>query len=685
MTPYGQRALNGELAALRAAGNGERNSQLNKSAFALATLVANGDVDADIARRELSDAAKTIGLDDCEIQSTLTSAWKAGEANPRRHLYQAADGRTLYAKARVDRGGMKYAYQHVSGSQWVNGKGDAKHQPYRLIDILAAPTTAPLYTAEGEKHADKLAGWGLLATSHKDWRDDFAPYVAGRTVIILPDNDETGFNQAEDAAHKISLAGGFPYIVELPGLPPLGDIIDWDGDKAALELLVADALAEGPHKDAKTQETQPTITATPYAFIDPATITPRPWVYGYWLLRGTATAVVAPGGIGKSTLLCGTALSIITGRPLLGKTVWGGPKRVWIWNLEDPLEELTRSIQAASLHYGLTASDVEGRLFVDTAMEGKGLCTAIEGPEGFKLLAPVYVQITAELKRREIDVLVIDPFVSSHEVEENSNIKIDKIAKAWGRVANDAGCCVVLVHHTSKAGSGDVTAMSARGAKSLTDACRAALVLNRMDDDTAAQHGFSDKERRRYFTVQDDKHNRAPADNADWYKLESVHLGNGLDGGDSVGVATVWAKPDPFDGVTVDHLYQVQVQLDAGLHRADAQANDWAGNVVAEVLGLDPHRASDKARIKQLIKTWLENGALKKEDRYIEKRREEKPCLVVGKWAIIDNAQPLKGWAGQSGAVEQNCCPTTTPTLSGGWGRAVLGDECKVGQQGEAK
>ena len=40
----------------------------------------------------------------------------------------------------------------------------------------------------------------------------------------------------------------------------------------------------------------PTITATPYVWRDPATIPPRSWVYGRYLLRGTVTAFVPPAG-----------------------------------------------------------------------------------------------------------------------------------------------------------------------------------------------------------------------------------------------------------------------------------------------------------------------------------------------------------------------------------------------------
>lgn len=352
------------------------------------------------------------------------------------------------------------------------------------------------------------------------------------------------------------------------------------------------------------------ITATPFEWLDLASISPRPWVWGRWLLRKTAAAVVAPGGVGKSTFMAGMALSLVTGRPLLGQPVHGGKQRVWLWNLEDPMDEMQRTILAAAKHHGLGPSDLEDRLYVDTAMEGKGLCTAVEGVDGFKLLAPVYSAVTAEIRNRRIDVLVIDPFVSSHEVDENHNVKLDKIVKAWARVANDANCVIVLVHHTSKAGAEVVTAMSARGGKALTDAVRSALVLNRMSTEVAAKHGFDNVERRRYFSVCDDKHNRAPATGADWFRLESIHLGNGgnLGPGDSVGVAVPWSPPRPMEGIGDAELVVVQAAIGVGEWRESSQSPQWAGGAVASALGLDPK--TDRRRIKAMLATWIAQGAL---------------------------------------------------------------------------
>jgi hypothetical protein len=337
---------------------------------------------------------------------------------------------------------------------------------------------------------------------------------------------------------------------------------------------------------------------------------------------------------------------MVTARPFLKKEIWDGPKRVWIWNLEDDLDELSRSIQAAALKYDIAPAEIETNLFVDSAMEGAGLCTAVEEQGQFHLLLPVYDALTAELTRRGIDMLVVDPFVSSHEVDENANIKIDKIAKAWGRVAKKANCCILLVHHTSKEGSGNVTAMSSRGAVALINAARSTLVINRMTDQEADSLGIAAAERRRYIKVADDKHNRAPAQAAGWYELVSVNLCNGDDGvkGDSMPVIEPWALPNPFDDITVRDLVAVQQAISKGQWRQDAQSPGWAGHAVAKVLGLSVYDERDKARIKRIIETWVHNGALVVALAAGPKRHPVK-WIEVGQW--VEAASPYQGVAGQ--------------------------------------
>lgn len=361
------------------------------------------------------------------------------------------------------------------------------------------------------------------------------------------------------------------------------------------------------------------IIAAPYIWTDPANIPLRDWLYGRLLVRRFLTVTIAPGGIGKSSLIAAEALAMVSGRDLLGVLPVRRLK-VWLWNLEDPQEETTRKIQAAAKHYHLVAGDIAERLFVNSGRD-HALVIAKENRHGTIVLRPVIENLVTQLREHGIDVLIIDPFVSCHEVFENDNSAIDMIAKEWSRVAETASCAIHLVHHTRKAPAGtEVTAESSRGAKALTDAARLARALNQMSEEDGAKAGVENH--RLFFRAFNDKANLAPPVVAsDWFRLASVWLDNGPAGGDSVGVVTHWDWPDPLAGVTGSDFDKVALVIRAGSWRKDVRSNDWVGKAVAQALRLNVEDKADRAKITGLLKVWLSAGSLMVIERTDEQRR----------------------------------------------------------------
>lgn len=454
-----------------------------------------------------------------------------------------------------------------------------------------------------------------------------------------------GFNIAEARAGRLTPDAAYQaaYGWMLSHMQPPWPQSRFDQEFQA--LVRVDITRHGPFPQAilSVAQTQPAASSklepTAVGFPIPSAIPPRPWILGRWLMRGKVTAVIAPGGVGKSSLMNAMMLSLASGRELLGKTVYGGPLRSWYWNLEDDGDSLARQRVAAAIKHGIKASDVEGRLFVDSGPDGAELCTAIEDRNGFTILAPVMENIVAAIQGKGIDVLIVDPFVSSHRVNENDNNKIDAVAKAWARVAVMCNCAIVLVHHSRKLGGDEVTADSARGAGALNNAARMTLVLNRMSQEQAGAWGLDPAKHRSYFNVADDKHNLAPPETADWFELVSVELGNGneIHEADSVGVVTPWKPPSVMDGVDLDHLFRIQMVLENGTYWLDPRSQtDWAGDVVARVLKMEAESAGSKRKIKGLLDTWIENGTLKTDARPDKGKKNQRmrDAVIVGRWAI---------------------------------------------------
>lgn len=396
---------------------------------------------------------------------------------------------------------------------------------------------------------------------------------------------------------------------------------------------------------AEEAENRPRFSAQPFVWQDPATLPRRQFLYGFELRRRQVSAVVAPGAAGKTTLKVGRAICMALGRDLLGHRVWNGPHRVWLWNLEDEIEECVKTVHAFIKHWDIDYRDLEDRLFINGSdtIGANGLKLATEDNfGGFRIQRPVAEALIDEIKDRGIDYLDVDPFVSSHAVDENSNQAIDAVAKEWLRIAQEANCAIGLAHHLRKSTATEFTALDARGAGAMINAARSVLVLQRMSKEAAEEFGIEACDRKRYFSVYDDKNNKAPpALNAEWYEFVGIGLGNadvGSEGPeDNIGAVQRWFPPNSFGGVTARQLYNIQRIIDEQPMKArkHSKAREWVGKIVAHVLDRNLDDQGEARRIETMLRTWLSNGALKTVEK-LDETRQPREFIEVGRWAEVD-------------------------------------------------
>jgi hypothetical protein len=356
------------------------------------------------------------------------------------------------------------------------------------------------------------------------------------------------------------------------------------------------------------------LAAEPAALPDPATIPPREWLYGARLIRRFVSVLAAPGGVGKSALALGQALALVTGRPILGEAVHHAVP-AWVFNLEDPLDEMQRRLAALMRWHRIAPAEVQGRLFLNTGRDRR-LVMAEQDAAG-AIIHPDREAVVAAAQAAGIGLIVVDPFVKSHRLDENSNAHMDAAATAWAEVAERTASAVLLIHHVRKAGGEGVEAT--RGAKALTDAARSAALLSPMSPEEAQSLSVPERERWRYVRLDDAKANLAPrADTARWFRLETVALGNATPlypAGDSVAAIAPWAPPSPFRNLSVADCNKVLDEIAAGhdghaytRHRggrhAGAKGGRWAGSVLEKLFGIDPDEAA------RILAVWLRTGLL---------------------------------------------------------------------------
>jgi hypothetical protein len=556
--------------------------------------------------------------------------------------YQDEGGGLLFQVCRFEPKDFRQRRPNGNGG-WVWSVKGVRHVPYRLQQLLETDDKV-ICIVEGEKSADKLWKIGIPATCSPGgagkWREELNEFFRGADVVVIPDHDPQkrhpktgellfhpdgrpilpGQDHGQAVAKSLSDVATRVRVLELwkhwPEMPLKADVYDWiahGGTADKLYALIdktpdwtppaAESRSNGPETTGDAPKPS-IISATPFRWRDPAKIPARQWLYARHYARQFLTCTIAASGMGKTSLAIGEALAMASGKPLLGITP---PERarVWLWNGEDPRDELDRRIVAAMLHYDLKPADVEGYLFTDTGRE-MPVIIATQTRQGAIIAKPVVDAVIATIRQNSIDVLVVDPFIKSHRVTENDNSAMDAVATEWAHIADATNCAIELLHHTRKTGGAEVSVEDGRGAGAVVSASRSARTVNRMNKDEAEKAGIDATTAWRYLKVDSGKASMSShPEHADWYRLITEPLGNG----DDVGVVVGWSWPDAFAGVTVHDLRAAQKAVsEGGPWRADLRATAWVGKPIAKALKLNIKDKADRQKIKTLLKTWIDTG-----------------------------------------------------------------------------
>jgi hypothetical protein len=358
-----------------------------------------------------------------------------------------------------------------------------------------------------------------------------------------------------------------------------------------------------------------------------ATMSRREWKIPRLLLSGYISLIVGPGGVAKSMLQLIAAISVATGRDLLGL----GPVHqcnALVINNEDDENELRRRIAAIVIGFEIDPEELDGTLFtISGYMQPVRLALHIESSV---YRSPSLDLIAALVEEKSIGALFADPFISTHTAPENDNNAMDQVVSMYKALAGKLGVAINIAHHTRKA-SGDAEAHAGdaeagRGASAIKDAARAAVTIARMGKKTAEKLGIPDECRGDHIRMDVGKMNFAAHDSkANWYKIGQIMLANG----DTVGV------PKP---VNLDQLFL----------SADGSRKKWtAESVAVAVSSLFP---TNKTQVpwSDVKARFMEQHAMSKSaaGEYITllPQGDEAACRVGNYEIWITRSAPRNGW-----------------------------------------
>ena len=150
--------------------------------------------------------------------------------------YRDPDGATRGIVARYQNGANKDVVPFFTrnGSGWIAGAPD-EPRPLFGWDVLSnSESSRAVLVVEGEKCAAALHSLGFVAVTSQGGskaaaKADWTPLEGCKRVYLLPDNDSPGQGYIQAVAGCLSALDNPPElsIVELPGLPNAGDVVNW--------------------------------------------------------------------------------------------------------------------------------------------------------------------------------------------------------------------------------------------------------------------------------------------------------------------------------------------------------------------------------------------------------------------------------------------------------------------------
>ncbi|MDP1809317.1 MAG: AAA family ATPase [Actinomycetota bacterium] len=411
---------------------------------------------------ETADILTPIGL---ELKDLFPKA-KSDRIEIAAYRYDDASGNPSYETVRFQP--KEFGVKTMDGKWGLNGQ---KKILYRLPQLIKADKERRVFIVEGEKHVDKLIELGLVATCNPfgalKWLPEFSEDLRDRHIVILPDADppEKNFPQGKGKAHAeqvAELSNGIAAsikVIELPGLPEKGDIMDWlaaGHTKAELIEIVKEAPLWEPNAEPEAPQTEPFALPLVDFMAGPTEV---PWLWDEIIAAPSLAILAAKPKFGKTLLSFNLAIAASRGRDYLGRAV--KQTNVLIVQLEDP------------------PIIIRNRLLTMGA-EGAGIFIRA----GLPMIKEDWQALRLFIVENQIGLAIIDPFIFAIRGNEQDATATGTFLREIRELIFATDCSVLLVHHHRKGGGEHGDAI--RGSSAILGAVDVALEIVREDENDPA-------------------------------------------------------------------------------------------------------------------------------------------------------------------------------------------------------
>lgn len=353
-------------------------------------------------------------------------------------------------------------------SGWIYSVKGVEQVPYRLPDLVEAIASERLvFFVEGEKCADALWAIGAPSTTSAmgagKWWDELDAHFAGADVVVLPDNDPPakkpdgtprlhpdgrpvlpGQDHAAAVAKRLLAVARSVRVLDLPGLPPKGDVVDWLAMGGTVDKLydLVDTAARAPAEAAAVTRFEMVWFADAERDLEPPS-----WLIDDVLVAGEMSLVYGASQSGKSFLATHLAMAVARGVDVFGKKVIPGGV---IYVAAEGKKGFRYRLQAYRVENAIAERSPIPFVLVPAAVD-------MFSEEGDFPAFLSDLRIVADRMRAlgtHVALVVIDTHAAvSPGLKENASEDVGRMMKHYRQIQEAAGGAhAMIVHHMNAAG-----------------------------------------------------------------------------------------------------------------------------------------------------------------------------------------------------------------------------------------
>jgi len=179
---------------------------------------------------------------------------KAGKRKAGEYIYTNEKGEPVHKSVRYNLpdGEKEFSQYRWEKGEWISGLGECETLPYHLPDITKLTS---LTIHEGEKACDCAIANGILDSTSFPmgsgcWKANWLPYCAGKSIVIIRDNDDAGYAHGARLAWELKTVAKSIKLITLSKITK-GDAYEYFNEEGGTKESFAKLVAETPALDVR--------------------------------------------------------------------------------------------------------------------------------------------------------------------------------------------------------------------------------------------------------------------------------------------------------------------------------------------------------------------------------------------------------------------------------------------------